>query len=84
MNVAYLVFPSVKRDKYPAMICLQGHSLGAHISIGKATSRYERHLMKGDRDFAIQAARNGCVALAIEQRCFGERQEKLQKGFPML
>jgi len=79
MNVAYLVIPSEKKEKYPAMVCLQGHSPGAHISIGEARNRSERRIIKGDRDYAIQAARNGFVALAIEQRCFGEREEKLQR-----
>ena len=35
--------------------------------------------MKGDRDFALQAVRNGFVALALEQRCFGERAETIQE-----
>lgn len=79
MNAGYLVIPSEKKEKYPAMVCLQGHSPGAHISIGKARNKYEMDLIRGDRDFAIQAAKNGYVALAIEQRCFGERQEKIQR-----
>jgi dienelactone hydrolase len=33
----------------------------------------------GDRDFALQAVANGFVALAVEQRCFGERCETLQE-----
>ena len=79
MNVAYLVIPSERKKKYPAMICLQGHSTGAHLSVGKVKFRGDKKAIKGDRDFAIQAVRNGFVALAIEQRAFGEREEKLLK-----
>lgn len=79
INTAYLLIPSEKKEKYPAMVCLQGHSSGAHISIGVAHSKHDKEEIKGDRDFAIQAVKNGFVALAIEQRAFGEREEKLLK-----
>ena len=61
------------------MICLQGHSPGAYISIGVSHSKHDKEAIEGDRDFAIQAVKNGFVALAIEQRAFGEREEKLLK-----
>jgi 2-keto-3-deoxy-galactonokinase len=61
------------------MICLQGHAPGMHISIGQAGDEHEEELIEGDRDFALQAVRNGYVALALEQRCFGERAETLQE-----
>jgi len=80
MNIAYLLIPRMKKTKFPAMICLQGHTPGAHISIGKAYTKHDKEYIAGDRDFAIQAVKNGFVALAIEQRCFGERREKLQKS----
>lgn len=76
---AYLLIPKDGRPKHPAMICLQGHSPGAHISIGRAYNDEDRENIANDRDFAIQAVRNHYVALAIEQRCFGERQERLQE-----
>lgn len=76
---AHLLVPKKTDVPVPAMVCLQGHSPGMHISIGAARNDDERDSIKGDRDFALQAVRNGCVALAIEQRCFGERVESLQK-----
>jgi len=83
INVAYLLIPSKSKEKYPAMVCLQGHSSGAHISIGVPHSKHDKEEIKGDRDFAIQAVKNGFVALAIEQRAFGEREEKLlEKKIP--
>lgn len=79
ITVSYLLIPSKNNEKYPAMVCLQGHSSGAHISIGVPHSKHDKEEIKGDRDFAIQAVKNGFVALAIEQRAFGEREEKLLK-----
>lgn len=76
---AHLLVPRDAEGALPGMICLQGHSPGMHISIGVANDEHEQELVEGDRDFAVQAVRNGFLALAIEQRCFGERSETLQE-----
>ena len=55
------------------MICLQGHSTGMHISLGR--EKYPEDsasIDDGDRDFALQALRRGYIAVALEQRAFGE------------
>ncbi len=68
-----LVVPNGKEGKLPLVICLQGHSTGRHISLGRP--KYpgdEETISGGDRDFARQIVKEGYVALAIEQRCFGE------------
>jgi len=59
----------------PAMICLQGHSTGAHISLGRKKFAKDEELLKGDRDFAVQAVKRGYAALALEQRGFGTRSD---------
>ncbi len=57
----------------PAVICLQGHSTGMHISLGRPKfPGDEQTISGGDRDFALQAVRRGYVAVAMEQRGFGE------------
>ena len=57
----------------PAMLCLQGHSTGMHISLGRPIyDTDEKDISDGDRDFAIRAVKEGCIAVAIEQRNFGE------------
>lgn len=59
--------------KAPMVICLQGHSTGMHISMGRP--KYpgdEVTISGGDRDFAVQIVKEGYIALVIEQRCFGE------------
>jgi dienelactone hydrolase len=75
---AHLLVPRHVRPPLPAMVCLQGHSPGMHLSVGQARDDADREALAGDRDFAVQAVRNGFVALAIEQRCFGERAERAQ------
>jgi hypothetical protein len=56
----------------PVVICLQGHSTGMHISLGRPRSPKDEEDVAGDRDYALQAVRNGFAALTVEQRGFGE------------
>ena len=60
----------------PVMICLQGTNTGAHLSWGEV--RFPDDIDKKSRgyDLAIQAAKHGYLAVAIEQACFGERGER--------
>lgn len=58
------------QDKLPAVICLQGHSKGMHISLGR--TRFAGESVTGDRDFCVRAVREGFAAIALEQRDFGE------------
>ena len=65
--------PNGKEGKIPTVICLQGHSTGLHISLGRPIYPGDEKLISGgDRDFAVQVIREGYCALAIEQRGFGE------------
>jgi len=61
-------------EKLPAVICLQGHSSGMHISIGNAYYSGDQASIDGDRDFCIQAVAQGYIAIAMEQRGFGTLQ----------
>ena len=74
----YLLIPNTGKKKYPVAVTLQGHYLGGmYGSIGEI--RVERDKAYQPRGaFAVQAARNGYVALAIEQRAMGERKSKQQ------
>lgn len=69
----YVLRPRRGRPPFPVMICLQGHSPGMHISIGRAANQRERQSIAGGRDLAVQAVANGWAALVIEQRAFGLR-----------
>lgn len=72
----HLLIPHKVRKK-GVMICLQGHSTGMHISLGRA--KYEgdeKNIASGDRDFALQCVRHGMCCVTLEQRSFGERGGK--------
>ena len=59
--------------KLPTVICLQGHSTGMHISLGRAKfPGDDKTISGGDRDFCIQAVALGYAAVCMEQRGFGE------------
>lgn len=65
--------PNNKEGKIPMVVCVQGHSKGYHISLGRPIYESdERAISCGDRDFAVQIVKQGYCALAIEQRAFGE------------
>ncbi len=69
----YLLIPDTGKEKYPVAITLQGHSTGFHNSVG--IKKYERdHSYHPRGQFAVQAVKNGFIALAIEQRGMGERR----------
>lgn len=72
--LANLWIPKNATGKVPMVICLQGHSKGYHISLGRPKFEGdEKTISGGDRDFAPQIIKQGYAALAIEQRGFGER-----------
>ena len=57
----------------PLMICLQGHSPGMHISLGRFKNDHEQsYVTDGDRDFVVRALKEGYAAIALEQRSLGE------------
>lgn len=69
----HLLIPTDAAGPLPVVLCLQGHSKGMHISLGRP--KYpgdEETCHGGDRDFCVRAVKEGLCAVAIEQRCFGE------------
>jgi dienelactone hydrolase len=69
----HICIPKDAKKPLPVMISLQGHPTGMHISLGRP--KYERDhitISGGDRDFAKRAVKEGIIAVAMEQRCFGE------------
>lgn len=73
----HLLIPSSGKGPFPLVICLQGHSTGMHISLGRAKFESDEKSIAGGRDFGLQAVREGYAALVMEQRCFGERKSSL-------
>ncbi len=77
---AFVCIPHHAQPPYDWMICLQGHSTGMHNSIAVDRDDNTHPIqVKGDRDFALGCMERGVAAIAIEQRCFGERREQAQK-----
>ncbi len=70
---ADLMLPKEQSGPLPLCATLQGHSKGAHISLGMPKyAGDEETISGGDRDFCIRAVKEGFAALAIEQRAFGQ------------
>lgn len=77
---AYVCLPKDVPPPYTFFICVQGHSTGAHNSIGvDRDTNNETIDVPGDRDFGLGCMRRGLAALCIEQRSFGERRELVQE-----
>ena len=71
----YLLIPNTGKEKYPVAIVLQGHNeKGFHSSVGDALCHETLDYDTGRGTFAIQAVKQGYIALAIEQRGMGERR----------
>ncbi len=74
---AYLCLPKDVKPPYACMVAVQGHSSGAHNSIGVERDDESKAIkVEGDRDHGILCMKNGVAALCIEQRSFGERREQ--------
>ena len=71
--VCHLLLPK-GQTHLPLVICLQGHSTGMHISLGRMVYPNDGQFTHGDEDFALQIVREGYAALVLEQRDFGERK----------
>lgn len=67
-----LLIPAGAQNALPTAICLQGHSTGKHISIGVAKFENDANTIAGGRDFAVRAVKEGCCAIAMDQRYMGE------------
>jgi dienelactone hydrolase len=65
----HLLVPDDAPRPVPVFLCLQGHTSGMHLSLGRPLDGY-------DRDYALQAVRRGYAALAVEVRGFGERRDR--------
>ena len=70
--VCLLCIPKLGREKYPLVLCLQGHGKGMQVSMGRTYD--DDPADDGARDIAIQALERGYAALCLEQRGMGERR----------
>jgi len=76
-----LLVPKGVDKPLPGVICLQGHSTGAHISLGIPKFERDAKSIAGGRDFAVRAVKEGFCAIAIEQRYMGVKGQN-EEGRP--
>ena len=67
----HLLIPSGQTKPMPGVICLQGHSKGKQISIGVPIFEGDQKSIESGRDFAVRAVKEGCCAIAMDQRYMG-------------
>ena len=77
-----LLVPKGVRKPLPGVICLQGHSTGAHISLGIPKFPGDDEDIAGGRDFAVRAVEEGFCAISVEQRYMGENGQRKDTGMP--
>ncbi len=69
----YLLVPRNAPFPAPALVALHGHGPGKVLPVGIANDENSRKLIvEGERDYAVQAVKLGYIALAPDQRGFGE------------
>lgn len=80
----HLCIPKGAKKPCPVVICLQGHTTGMHISLGRTLYPEDEEMVSGgDRDFALEIIKEGYAALVLEQRAFGElKSEAMMKFAP--
>lgn len=66
----HMCIPKGAKLPLPTFICMQGHSKGMHITLGR--TKYPGEEVAGDRNFAVRCVKEGFIAIALEQRDFGE------------
>jgi len=72
---AYVLVPDPPPQGAPVVIALHGHGPGKSRPAGICETDEEREaVIGGERDYAVQAARRGYVAIAPDMRAFGERR----------
>jgi dienelactone hydrolase len=68
---ATMLVPNGAKEPIPGVICLQGHSTGAHISLGEPKFPGDEEDIVGGRDFAVRAVQEGFCGIAMDQRYMG-------------
>lgn len=78
----HLCIPKGAKTPCPVVICLQGHTTGMHISLGRPVYPGDEEMVSGgDRDFALEILKEGYAALVLEQRAFGELKSEAMMNF---
>lgn len=76
-----MLCPLEQTGPLPAVICLQGHSTGKHISLGYQLFQSDTEDYVNRTNIAVQAVKNGYCAVAFDQRYMGSAGQN-EKGNP--
>jgi dienelactone hydrolase len=77
----YLLIPGNLKTPAPAVVCLPGHGRGVDEIVGIDDDGKDRDHPDGyQHDFAVQAAGQGFVTLALEMLGFGHRRDPAARG----
>lgn len=79
---AVLRIPLGTKRPRPVVIGLQGHSTGAHVTLGIQKYPRDEKSISGGRNYAVWAVENGYCAVAIEQRYMGDSGRDESDGKP--
>ena len=79
---AVLRIPAGAKKPLPVVIGLQGHSTGAHVTLGIEKYPRDAKSISGGRNFSVWAVENGYCAVSIEQRYMGENGRDETDGKP--
>lgn len=77
--ICRLCIPKLQKEKYPLVICVQGHTRGMHVSLGEHVYGDLDDPEGDEADYASQALEQGYAALCLEQRGMGERRTELEQ-----
>jgi len=67
---------SDKVNTHSILICLAGSASGVHLLWGESLMPSDPARLKTGADVGLQAAEEGFLVVCVEQRCFGEREER--------
>lgn len=67
---------SDKVDAHSILICLAGSASGVHLLWGESLMPSDPARLQMRADVGLQAVEKGFLVVCIEQRCFGEREER--------
>ena len=82
MVTAILRIPFGEKKPRPVVIGLQGHSTGAHVTLGIQKYPRDEKSISGGRNFSVWAVKNGYCAVAMEQRYMGDNGRDEKDGKP--
>lgn len=71
-----------KGEKYPTVICLQGHAVDLPDYIPRKIPEEDEPIIGDGRDIAIEAVKEGFIAITVPTRGYGELRSEYRTRIP--